>query len=66
MIIKSIEKYKDSFLYNCLVITHDENDEEYLADASYSPNEIELLDQTVKMISNWKQKRNTASFILTS
>jgi len=58
MIIKSIEKYKDSFLYNCLVITHDENDEEYLANASYSPNEIELLDQTVEeMISKLETKK---------
>ncbi|CAM3266844.1 hypothetical protein [Elizabethkingia anophelis] len=58
MIIKSVEKYKDSFLYNCLVITQDENDEEYLADASYSPSEIELLDQTVEeMISKLETKK---------
>lgn len=57
MIIKSVEKYKDSFLYNCLVITQDENDEEYLANASYSPSEIELLNQTVEeMISKLETK----------
>lgn len=58
IIIESIDKYKDSLLYNCLVITQDEKGQDYLANASYSPNEVKLLNKTVEeMVSELTTKK---------